>query len=104
MRKKEPVTLSLCTFRDIFAERQALEDVKGERPWKSEAFALGSLLRSEEAKARFPIPVLFSQRTYKISDSRDLVSLFAKTLEPNTKKKKKKWVLDKWIKEPEKGE
>lgn len=59
---------------------------KGKDPESLEAFALGSFLWSEEAQARFPIHVLFSQRTYKIFDSRDIVLLFAKTLVPSTKK------------------
>lgn len=54
MRKKEPLTLALCTFRDVFVGGRALGDVDGEDAGRLEAFALEGLFWSVEAGARFP--------------------------------------------------
>lgn len=84
MRKKEPLTLSLCTIRDVFAGGQALGDVEGARYWKARSVCFGESVLVRRSKGLLSFLVLFSQSTYTIFDDGDFVLLIVITLVPST--------------------
>lgn len=71
IRKKEPLTLALCTFRDVFVGGRALGDVEVAGYWKAGSLCFGRSILVCRSRGLLSFPGLFSRRTYTICDDGD---------------------------------